>query len=396
MGLDPRLAIRLIFLSHALATGSLFTRIPDIQTGLGIDAGVLGLCLLGQPVGAISIFLLSSRLIEAVGTRLVLLAAIPACAVLTALMALAPSPLLLFLVFALYGMVFALANVAMNVEADRVEADTGRRLMNSCHGIWSIGQLVTVTAGAAIRGLHVPAAWHLSAIVPIILIGALAFILPMREAPARAHTRTGPQRFVSLPTIATVLLVGYAIGGALLEGAVRNWSVIFMRDSFSAPEWTEGLALACFVGATVAGRLVADGLTTRFGPVRLARTLGVLSLAGLSAVVLSPNVPLALVGFAIIGIGVCVSFPLSTSAAARLGDRPASENVAALTMTVQITLLGAPALLGWVADAFGIRAIYLVVVPVVLLAVYLARYLEPRGDIAVGTTSPSRRGRYRS
>jgi MFS family permease len=89
-------------------------------------------------------------------------------------------------------------------------------------------------------------------------------------------------------------------------------------------------------------------------------------------------VQVALLGFAMIGVGVCVSFPLSTSAAARLGDRPASENVAALTMTTQVTLLGAPALLGWVADSFGIRAIYVAVIPVVVLAIYLARHLEPR------------------
>jgi MFS family permease len=375
---DPRLTIRLIFLLHALATGSMFTRIPDIQAGLGIDAGTLGLCLLGQPVGAILIFLLSSRLIEAVGTRPVLLWGIPLASLLIALMPLAPSPLTLFVVFVAYGTMFALANVAMNVEADRVEAHSGKRLMNSCHGIWSIGQLATVTIGAAVRGLYVPAAWHLGVIVPAIVIAALIIILPMQAAPARAHTRTGPQRKISLPTIATLLLVGYAIGAATLEGAVRNWSVIFMRDSFPAPEWVDGLTLTFFVGATVAGRLVADRLTTMHGPVRLARTLAIISLIGLGIVVLSPNVFVALCGFAVIGIGVCVSYPLSTSAAARLGDRPASENVAALTMTTQITLLGAPALLGWVADSFGIRSIYIVVIPIVVLAIYLARFLQPR------------------
>ena len=379
MTINARMTIRLNFLIHALATGSLFTRIPDIQAGLGIDAGVLGLCLLGQPVGAIAVFLLSSRIIEAVGTRLVMLVALPAVAVLTAQMAVAPSPLLLFLVFAVYGMAFALSNVALNVEADRVEADTGKRLMNACHGIWSIGQLVTVTAGAAIRGAQIPAVWHLGAVVPVIIAAVLLIVLPMYEAPARAHNRTGPHRVLSLPTVATLLLVGYAIGAAILEGAVRNWSVIFMRDSFLlTPEWVHGLSLTFFVGATVVGRLVADGLTTRYGPVPFARTLGAVSLAGVVAVALSPNVLVALIGFAVIGIGVCVSFPLSMSAAARLGDRPASENVAALTMTTQITLLGVPALLGWVADAFGIRASYVVVIPVVLLAVYLARYLAPR------------------
>ena len=378
MGLDSRLTIRLIFLTHALATGSMLTRIPDMQAGLGIDAGVLGLCLLGQPVGAILVFLLSSRLIEAVGTRRVLLFAIPLISALITLMPVAPTPFLLFAALVLYGMMFALSNVAMNVEADRVEADTGKRLMNSCHGIWSLGQFTTIAAGTAIRGLHVPAVWHFGAIVPVIVAVALAVILPMREAPARAHTRSGPQRALSLPTVATLLLVGYAIGAAVLEGAVRNWSIIFMRDSFTAPDWVDGLALTFFVGATVTGRLLADGLTTKHGPVRFARTLGAISLVGLAVVIVSPSVPVALLGFAVIGIGVCVSFPLSTSAAARLGDRPASENVAALTMTTQVTLLGAPALLGWVADSFGIRAIYVVVIPVVVLAIYLARYLGER------------------
>lgn len=378
MNFDQRHNIRLIFLCHSLATGSMLTRIPDIQAGLGIDAGVLGLCLLGQPVGAILIFLSSSRLIEAVGTRLVLLFGIPLAALLIALMPLAPSPLLLFVVFVAFGMIFALSNVAMNVEADRVEHQSDKRLMNSCHGIWSIGQLVTVTVGAAVRGLYVPAAWHFGVIVPVIAVAALIVILPMQEAPARAHTRIGPQRRISLPTIATLLLVGYAIGAAVLEGSVRNWSVIFMRDTFVAPEWVDGLTLTFFVGATVVGRLVADRLTTLHGPVRLARTLAAISLVGLVIVVLSPNVFVALLGFAVAGVGVCVSYPLSTSAAARLGDRPASENVAALTMTTQITLLGAPALLGWIADTFGIRAIYIVIMPVVLLAIYLSRYLAPK------------------
>jgi MFS family permease len=102
------------------------------------------------------------------------------------------------------------------------------------------------------------------------------------------------------------------------------------------------------------------------------------SLFGLALVVVSPNLVVALIGFAFVGLGVCVSFPLSTSAAARLGDRPASENVAALTMTTQITLLGTPALLGWVAASFGIRSTFIVVVPVVILAIYLAKFLAPR------------------
>ena len=379
--MNQRHAIRLAFFCQALATGSMFTRIPDFQAGLGINEGVLGLCLLGQPVGAILTFLVASRLVEAVGTRTVLLWGIPLAALFVALMPLAPTPLLLFVVFALYGVLFALTNVAMNVEADRVEAATGKRLMNSCHGIWSIGQLATVSVGALLRGLGVPAAVHLGLIVPVILVAVLVIVWPMQGAPARAHTRTGPPKGLSLPTLATVMLVGYAIGGAILEAAVRNWSVIFMRDSFVAPAWVDTLTLPAFIGATVIGRLLADQFITRYGPVRFARVLGVISLFGLALVVISPNLTVALIGFAFVGLGVCVSFPLSTSAAARLGDRPASENVAALTMTTQITLLGTPALLGWIAAGFGIRSTFIVVVPVVVLAIFLAKYLAPRAAV---------------
>lgn len=376
--LDARNTIRITFLFQALATGSMFTRIPDLQAGLGISESVLGLCLLGQPVGAILTFLFASRVVEAAGTRNVLAWCIPLAAFSVFLLAAAPSPPLLFVAFAAFGSFFALTNVAMNVEADRVEAATAKRLMTSCHGLWSVGQMITVSVGAVLRGLEVPAFWHLGAIVPVIVLASLLFIRPMQGAAARAHTRTGKARAFSLPTIATLLLVGYAIGGAILEGAVRQWSVIFMRDSFAAPEWVDTLTLPCFIGATVLGRMVADRFILRFGPVRFAQSLGLIALVGLGLVVSAQNEIWALLGFFIIGVGICVSFPLSTSAAARLGDRPASENVAALTMTTQITLLGAPALLGWLASNFGIRMSFLVIAPVVVLAIVLARHLAPR------------------
>src|SRR5690606_18100682 len=101
----------------------------------------------------------------------------------------------------MFGVTFALTNVAMNVEADRIEHRSGRRLMNSCHGIWSIGQLVTVSSGALARGLGIPAPLHLWAIVPVIGVLTLALVAPMGEAPARAHAGGGRRRLVSLPTV---------------------------------------------------------------------------------------------------------------------------------------------------------------------------------------------------
>jgi MFS family permease len=202
-------------------------------------------------------------------------------------------------------------------------------------------------------------------------------LLPMQQAPARDHTATG-QRRLALPSAATLRLLGFMIGGALVEAATRTWSVIYARDSFVAPDWAQTLTLPVFVAAIALGRFFADGWSHKYGPAMLGRVLMAIAFGGLVVVALAPNLPLALCGFAIMGFGICTTFPASTSAAAQIGDRPSSENVAALTVSVQTVMLGAPALMGFIADSFGIRATYGAIAPMLVLAVILARALEPK------------------
>lgn len=379
-----------VFFFHAVSQGGLFARLPDIQQALGLNEAALGLALLGQPAGAILSFLFAAPLVERIGTRTVALWTIPSLAAIMVAMALAPSLPLLFIAFVVYGSVFAISNIAINVEADRVEAASGRRVMNTCHGVWSSGLLLASLTGTFMRGLGVSPAVHFGLIVPIVLGGILLVALPMQPAPARVHAAKPAKFRLALPTTMTLLLLGYAAASALAEGGLRNWSVIFMRDSFTAPAWVDTLTLPAFIAAQSAGRLLGDRAVTRWGPVRLARGLAAIALVGLVLVVLSPNLVVALAGFALLGLGVCISFPLSTSAAAGLGDRPASENVAALTMSQQILLLGAPALLGWIATTFSIRVTFAVMLPPLLLAIYLARYLAPRSGEPVTRRSAPR------
>src|ERR1043165_3122021 len=127
----------------------MFSRIPDMQLALGLNEAQLGLALLGQPAGAIVSFLFASQVVERLGTRVVILSTIPLLALVLVGIALAPSLVVMWLGFAAFGAVFAFSNVSINVEADRVEAQSGRRLMNTCHGIWSIGLLTASLIGTA-------------------------------------------------------------------------------------------------------------------------------------------------------------------------------------------------------------------------------------------------------
>jgi MFS family permease len=151
-----------------------------------------------------------------------------------------------------------------------------------------------------------------------------------------------------------------------------------MRDSFAAPPWVDTLTLPFFLVAQSLGRLSGDRLVMRFGVTTVAKTLTATALVGLLLVIFAPALEIALAGFLLIGLGVCVSFPLTTSAAARLGDRPSSQNVASLTLGTQIVLLGAPAVLGFVAQRYGVRITFASTLPFIIASVWLARFVAPQ------------------
>jgi MFS family permease len=218
---------------------------------------------------------------------------------------------------------------------------------------------------------------HLGLLAVPIVPAAIWITAGIDPAAARPHTAQVVRR-LSLPTVAIWVLVAFTIGPNLLEGALRNWSVIYMRDSFAAPSWVDTLTLPVFLLSQSIGRLSADSLVTRFGPVRVARGLNISAFAGCLLVTFAPNLYVALAGFLCVGVGVCASYPLTTSAAARIGDRPSSQNVASLTLAVQLILLASPAVLGWVATHWDIRATFGVILPAIVLSQWLARYLAPK------------------
>lgn len=369
--------IMALFFVHALAAGAIHTRIPDVQLQIGLSESGLGLVLMGQPLGALSMFLVSSRLIEGFGPRKIILWLLPLMTVSAALVTVLLHPLAMFVLLAINGIGFSVTNIAINVEADRVEASSGKRVMNTCHGAWSIGFLLTSLLGAALRGFDVPPAIHLWALSPFLILLLLVVVVPMQSAGERAFSGKG-RRKLAWPTLATLGLVAFGLGAGLTEGASRAWSIILLRDSFDAPAWIESMALPALLATMAIGRLVADPVIERHGPVKIARMLTALALAGLILVVVSPHYLLAIAGFALVGAGICVLYPLMLSAAARLGDRPTSENVAATTLIVQMLNLGAPALIGAVAEGLGVRMAFAILLPLLGLTYLMAgRLAQP-------------------
>jgi fucose permease len=367
-----------LFFTHAMASGAIHMRIPDLQLMIGLSESQLGLVLMGQPLGAVSIFFFSSAIIERFGPRRAILWLLPIVVITAAIATVILHPVALFILLALNGVGFSLSNVAMNVEADRIEAATDARIMNTCHGAWSVGFLLTSILGAAARGLHLSPALHLWVMAPLVIALIFVVVLPMPAMPPRPFSGETVRK-LALPTFATMALVAFGLGAGLTEGAARAWSIIYLRDSFDVAPFIESLALPALLVAMAVGRLLADTVIDRFGPVKVARSLAALAIAGLAVLVIAPQAFLALLGFLMVGAGICVLYPLMLSAAARLGDRPASQNVAATTLIFQLVNLGAPVLIGGVAEGFGVRMAFAMLIPLLVLTFAMAGRLAPRG-----------------
>ena len=396
--MNRRAIILFTFFVQALASGGLFPRIADVQAGLGIDEATLGLALTTAAAGGLLSNLAAGWVVQALGTKPVLVVGIPVLAGLTALVAMAPELTLLFAALLLMGVVFSLTNVAMNVEADRVEASTGRRVMNRCHGFWGAGMLLAALGGTGARAIALPAALHLALIVPVAVLASGLVISRMSPSPPAPGDKTeGPR--VALPSRRTLLLVLFGLSGGIAQSGTQNWSVIFMEQTFTASGWIDTLPLSAFLIAMTLGRILADGWFERHGPVSVALGLSLLSLFGALAVVLSPVLWIAISGFAMMGAGTAVLFPLMVTGAARSTDRPAAAAVSAVLLVTGLAMLAAPALMGWVAEAFGLRAAFWSLIPPFLVTLALVRRVVvpslpsattsvPPGSQAARSTSP--------
>ncbi|MDB5473126.1 MAG: transporter [Devosia sp.] len=377
LALPPQIKVFGAFFVYSFTMGSLYPRLPAIQDAMGVGEGGLGLALVGAALGTLISLTFAGKLIEAIGYRRTLLAALPLLALFYAIAAWAHSPLALFLLLLPVGLAIGCIELIINLEADRVEHAIGRRIMNRAHAFWSLGFFAAGITGSFIAQTGMSPQLHLALMIPIITLATLVVLGQFQPARHRSggNTDAGP-RFAR-PTLAILVLVVVCLPAMILEGAGIDWSAIYMRDIFGAAPFWAGFAVALGAGTQAVTRFFADGFVERWSPVLVARALLVVCGAGALLVFFAPTALAAYCGLALIGIGTSALFPLAMSAAAQRVDRPAAVNVAALAQISFVSFLLGPPLLGFVAEHFGIRWAFGAGIPLVLLALMFTDALRP-------------------
>ena len=173
------------------------------------------------------------------------------------------------------------------------------------------------------------------------------------------------------------MLVGLlALASGAGEGAVADWSAIYLRDTVGTGEAQATLGYAVFSVAMVAMRLVADPLVTRIGPVRMARAAGVCAAAGVLLVTLPVTLPAALAGFALMGFGYATVVPLAFSRAAADPHVPPGQAIASVATLGYGALLLAPPTIGFLSEVTSLRTALMLLAGLAALITLLAPVLR--------------------
>jgi MFS family permease len=370
--LAPQRRVFAAFAIYAFCLGNIFPRLPDIQRSMGVEEGALGLGLIGAPVGTLIALTFATPLLERIGFRRGVLFAIPLLAILYAIAAFAPGPLVFFVLLIPAGLTLGSIEIMLNLDADRTEHLVGFRIMNRAHAFWSIGFFSAGLFGAAMGHLGISPQMHLGVVVPIGIVAVVIFLGGYQPSPHRIGGSTDAAPRFAAPTSAILVLVAVTLCAMLMEGASLDWSAIYMRDVFQSGPFVSGFAVASFAFSQAAMRFVADSFVERHSPAGVARVLLAILFISILIVYFSPSPALSLLGFAGMGVGTSAIFPLAMSAAAQRTDRPAVINVAALAQTSFVMFLLGPPFLGAVAQTWGIRLSFGIGVPLVILSFVIA------------------------
>lgn len=384
--IHPARLVMAVFFVLAIGFANWLPRIPDVQARLGVGPADLSIGLLGMPIGGLVALFAMGTIVEWLTPRRTIVVGFILLGLALCLPAWAWNVPSLFIALFLVGVFFPMVDVAMNVEANRIESAGGRRIMNTCHGFFSVGTALGALMGAGAAGIGLPIEWHLG----IVGLATIAFALIVPPAlPTLARVVTSADRrlrhILTLPTIGMMGACIFAFGMVLLEAGARNWSAVYLRDVFGGSPAAAGLGYSAFAVAMAVGRFFGDRLADRYGTTTLARVCVGLALAGTVILVTAASLPIGVIGFGLAGLGVSVAYPLTMTAVATRGDRPAAMNVAAFSLVGSLTALVAPPLVGLVAEAGGLRIGLATLLPPLVLSFIFTSHLVPRRVVAEAT-----------
>lgn len=385
-----RQALYLFFFLPGIALSSWVTRTPDVRDRLDASTGQMGLILFGLSVGSMLGILCSGRFVARLGTRPVILLGtaliVAATGVIGAGSAAASAPLVTTGLF-LFGAGIGSGEVAINVDGADVERITGRPVLPTLHGCFSLGTVIGALAGMTATAAEVPVSWHLG----VVALAATGMLLHASRALVggvglSTGTRAADEIKGAAPKVwkdRKLLLIGaIVLAMALAEGAANDWLPLLMVDGHGLDATAGSLVYVGFAAAMTLGRFCGTYFLVRFGRATVVRASAVSGAVGLVLVIFSDNVVIAATSVLFWGLGASLGFPVALSAAGDSGPEQTAR-VSLVAIIGYVAFLVGPPALGFLGDHYGLRSAMIVVLVFVASAILIAPAADTRDRASV-------------
>ncbi|WP_313341143.1 MFS transporter [Stenotrophomonas sp.] len=364
-------ATRAAFFLPGFATAAWAPLVPFAKTRTGLDEGTLGLVLLCLGAGSLLAMPLAGILAARHGCRAVMIVTLLMVMASLPLLAIAPSPWTLGLALFVFGAGVGACDCTMNIQAVMVERDSGRPMMSGFHAFYSIGGAVGAAAMTVLLSLRLPPLW-VCVLASITMVVVLAVSVPYWR---RDRAPSGAPLF-AVPH-GVVLAIGVLCFVAFLaEGAMLDWSAVFLHEVQQVPPDRAGLGFMTFAIAMTVTRLVGDGVVAKLGRLRAILLGSIVAAAGFGIATFASALLPALAGYALIGLGCANIVPALFSMAGNQKAMPESLAIPAITTLGYAGVLAGPALIGFVAQGSSLVVAFCAVAAALLLVGVSARWVR--------------------
>ncbi|MGZ0205433.1 MFS transporter [Streptomyces sp. RM1] len=368
------------FFAQGVTFALLVTRIPAIQDRYGISDALLPVFLAAVPVLAGAGSVATEQLVKRVRPSRLLRWSQPV--VLLALLGTGAGGqgqlAAVAVALGVFGLAVGALDASMNMLGVSLQRAYGRSIMLSFHAAYSLGGIVG--ASLAWAGAHWQLALWVSylpvvaVLLPATLVGSRRYV-DGDPAPVAEGNGGGGVVFRLLLPLCLVMTFAY-IG----DSTVSNWSAKYLKDVLGGSEQLATVPYNVYMVTTLAGRALGDFGVRRFGAVAVVRLGALLAAGGFAVVATAPGAWLGMLGFTLLGLGLCVLVPQTFAAAGRLFPGASDAAVARLNIFNYVGFLVGSPLVGAVGDAWSYRGAMLLPMVLVLVTLVYARSFATQPD----------------
>ncbi|MFG3064939.1 MFS transporter [Streptomyces sp. NPDC048231] len=367
-----RASLAFSFLAQGATFALLVTRIPAIQDRYGVSDALLPVFLAAVPILAGVGSVTTEQLVKRIRPSRLLRWSQPV--VLLALLGVGSGDHVAELAVSLaaFGLAVGALDASMNMLGVSLQRTYGRSIMLGFHAAYSLGGIVG--ASLAWAGAH----WHLALWVSYLPV--VAVLLPATFLVSRWYVdgggpgadvpkaEVGPVVFRLLLPLCLVMTFAY-IG----DSTVSNWSAKYLQDTLGSSEQLATVPYNVYMVTTLLGRSIGDFGVRRFGAVAVVRLGALVAAAGFAVVAGAPGAWVGMLGFTLLGLGLCVLVPQTFAAAGRLFPGASDTAIARLNIFNYVGFLVGSPLVGALGDAWSYRGAMLVPMVLVLVTLVYAR-----------------------